>query len=99
MHSAVKLIIGIVILLVGIYWYAEPMFGGSGISKFLAPNTDSVKDISTSGAFRIVFSGLFGLLLIFLGAIIAWIEYEDIKWEMREKKESKTHKEEKATKK
>ncbi len=36
-----------------------------------------------------VFVGVFGLILIFLGLIIAWIEYEDLKWERKEKKKKK----------
>jgi uncharacterized Tic20 family protein len=80
MHSAVKLVVGLLILIAGIYWYLPgtiaPMIGVA----------------STFQAFLTVFAGLFGLFLIFLGLIIAWIEYEDLKWEAREKKEAKTSK-------
>jgi len=85
MHSAVKLIIGVVIFLIGVYWYtAAPIFGHGGIEKIFG--TSTVK------AFLTVFAGLFGLLLVFLGLIIAWIEYEDLKWEAREKKEARKKK-------
>jgi preprotein translocase subunit SecG len=85
MNSAVKLIIGIIIFLVGLYWYtAAPIFGHGGIEKAFG--------ISTVKAFLTVFAGLFGIVLIFLGLIVAWIEYEDLKWEAREKKESKKKK-------
>ena len=79
MNSAAKLIIGIIILMIGLYWYAAPLFGHVSLENLLTVNTFH--------AFVTVFSGLFGLLLIFLGAIIAWIEYEDMKWERKEKTE------------
>ena len=67
-HSAVKLIIGLIIFAAGIYWYI-----GTGLGAF--------------DALKTVFIGIFGLFLIFFGLIIAWIEYEDLKWEAKEKKE------------
>ncbi len=85
MNSAVKLIIGIIIFLIGIYWYAAaPIFGQGGIERLFGT--------STVHAFLTIFAGLFGLILIFLGLIVAWIEYEDLKWEAREKKETKKKK-------
>jgi predicted membrane protein len=77
MNAAIKLIIGIIILLIGLYWYAAPLFGHFGLANFFS--------VSTFRAFVTVFAGLFGLLLIGLGVIISWIEYEDLKWESREK--------------
>lgn len=74
MHAAVKLIVGIIIFLIGLYWYLP----GSMVSSFFGR--------SAFQAFLVVFEGLFGLLLIFLGLIVAWIEYEDLKWEKKEKK-------------
>ena len=82
MNSAVKMIIGIIVFLAGMYWYtAAPIFGHGGIERLFG--TSTVK------AFLTVFAGLFGLVLIFLGLIVAWIEYEDLKWESREKEHSK----------
>ncbi len=82
MNSAVKMIIGIIVFLAGLYWYtAAPIFGNGGIERLFG--TSTVK------AFLTVFAGLFGLVLIFLGLIVAWIEYEDLKWESREKEQSK----------
>jgi predicted membrane protein len=78
MHAGAKLIIGILIFLVGVYWY----WPGNSVAPILGV-------ASNVRAFLTVFAGLFGLLLIFLGLIIAWIEYEDLKWESREKKEKK----------
>lgn len=77
MHAAVKLILGLVVLLIGLYWYAAPLFGHFGLANFFG--------VSTFRAFVTMFAGLFGLLLVGLGMIIAWIEYEDLKWESREK--------------
>ncbi|MEM7819666.1 MAG: hypothetical protein QXD48_02450 [Candidatus Aenigmatarchaeota archaeon] len=87
MHSAIKLIIGIIIFLIGIYWYAAPLFGHLGLQQFFG--------MSTFRAFVTVFVGLIGVALIFLGLIIAWIEYEDLKWESREKSEEKKEKKKK----
>ncbi len=70
MHSGIKLIIGILIFIAGLYWYMP----GNSLGSTLA-------DLKT------VFMGVFGLFLIFLGLIVAWIEYEDLRWESREKKE------------
>ena len=74
MHSAAKLIIGIIVFLAGIYWYLP----GNAAAPALGVH-------STYGAFLTVFAGLFGLFLLILGLIVAWIEYEDLKWERREK--------------
>lgn len=68
MHSGIKLVIGILIFLVGLYWYMPD----NAIGNTLA-------DLKT------VFLGVFGLFLIFLGLIVAWIEYEDLRWASKEK--------------
>ncbi len=91
MHAGIKLIIGIIILLIGIYWYAAPLFGHDGLNKFFFQQGRMAP--TTFGAFVAVFAGLFGLLLLGLGLIIAWIEYEDLKWESREKAAKKQEKE------
>jgi len=79
MGAASKLLIGIVIFLAGIYWYVAPLLGHSGVAGILG--------VSAFRSLVMVFAGTFGLFLIFLGLIVAWIEYEDLKWEAREKKE------------
>ena len=84
MHSGVKLIVGIIIFLVGIYWYAAPLFGHLGLQNFFG--------MSTFKAFVTVFSGLVGVVLIVLGIIVAWIEVEDLRWTRREKTEKKKKK-------
>ncbi|MCX6819121.1 MAG: hypothetical protein NT129_03940 [Candidatus Aenigmarchaeota archaeon] len=68
MHSAIKLIIGLIIFAAGIYWYLGP-----GIPGWID---------NALSALHTVFIGVFGLFLIFLGFIVAWIEYEDLKWDL-----------------
>ncbi|MBI2232296.1 MAG: hypothetical protein HYU56_00075 [Candidatus Aenigmarchaeota archaeon] len=79
-HAGVKLVIGLLILFAGIYWYA---------ADFLRLPGFSVLGTEAWMALKTVFIGVFGLFLIFVGAIVAWIEYEDLKWERREKSEKK----------
>lgn len=79
MNSYAKLIIGLVILLVGVFWYAGPLLG----------QFDTILGVRPTAAFIQVFAGTFGLFLILLGLIVAWIEMEDIKWERKEKGKKK----------
>ena len=81
MGAASKLLIGIVIFLAGIYWYVAPLLGHSGVAGILG--------VSAFRSLVMVFAGTFGLFLIFLGLIVAWIEYEDLKWDAREKEEAR----------
>ena len=81
MGAAAKLVAGLVIFLAGIYWYVAPLFGQHFLSS-MVPKTVG----STSQAFLVTFFGVFGLFLIFVGLIVAWIEFEDIKWMKKEKK-------------
>ncbi|MEM7813321.1 MAG: hypothetical protein QW548_00275 [Candidatus Aenigmatarchaeota archaeon] len=79
MHSAVKLVIGLIIALAGLYWYAAD-YVGYGVAGWIGASAIS--------ALKTVFIGVFGLLLIFVGFIVAWIEWEDLKWQAREKAEA-----------
>ena len=79
MHSAVKLIIGLIVVLAGLYWYAAD-FVGYGVAGWIGA--------AALSALKNVFIGLFGLLLIFVGLIVVWIEWEDLKWQAREKAEA-----------
>ncbi len=83
MSAIAKMILGIIVFLVGIYWYLPANY-----FKQFVPITVG----STFQAFLVVFFGLFGLLLIFVGIIVAWIEFEDMKWERREKAEKREKK-------
>ncbi|MFC2142921.1 hypothetical protein ACFLQN_00820 [Candidatus Aenigmatarchaeota archaeon] len=87
MHAAIKLIVGIIVFLIGVYWYAAPLFGHHGLNEFFFRS--GVAMPTTFGAFVTVFAGIFGIVLIVLGLIISWIEYEDLKWASREKKSKK----------
>ena len=85
MNPAAKLIVGIIITLVGLYWYLagwiNPIFGVTFATTWIG--------FTAIYALKTVFIGIFGIFLIFVGLIIAWIEWEDIKWEMKEKKAKK----------
>jgi threonine/homoserine/homoserine lactone efflux protein len=75
MNNTVKMLIGLLILITGIWWYAAPLLGLGGNPIF--------PDILPTKAFATIFSGMFGLVLIFLGLLIAWLEYEDMKWKRK----------------
>ncbi|MFH0832903.1 MAG: hypothetical protein V1900_04240 [Candidatus Aenigmatarchaeota archaeon] len=76
MNSAVKMIIGLLIFVAGIVWYAAGPLNLKGLETLG----------NALSALWTVFLGVFGLFLIFLGLIVAWIEYEDLKWEKKERK-------------
>ncbi|MBU5678735.1 MAG: hypothetical protein QXJ96_01705 [Candidatus Aenigmatarchaeota archaeon] len=78
MHAAIKMIIGILIAIAGIYWY---------LADYIATGWKAIVGINAWEAFLTVFFGLFGIFLFFLGLLVAWIEYEDMKFESEEKKE------------
>ncbi|MBI4895226.1 MAG: hypothetical protein HY831_01905 [Candidatus Aenigmarchaeota archaeon] len=80
MHSAIKLIVGLLIFLAGLYWYLADVIGQNMAASWLGH--------SAITALKTVFIGVFGLVLIFIGALVIWIEYEDLKWEMQDKKSS-----------
>ncbi|MBI4014940.1 MAG: hypothetical protein HY365_03215 [Candidatus Aenigmarchaeota archaeon] len=77
MHSAVKMFMGLLLFAAGMAWYAGPLLG------FF--EADPVFHIRPTYAFALLFSGLFGLALIFFGLVIAWVEYEDLRWAKRKK--------------
>ena len=79
MNSIVKMIIGLLIAAAGIYWYAADLLGLPAFSVFGRYSFESLKT---------VFFGVFGIFLILFGLLVAWIEYEDMKWEREEKKRS-----------
>ena len=73
MNTAVKLIIGLLITIAGIYWYtAQNILGKNPWDSFMT-----------------IFVGGFGLFLLLVGLLVTWIEYEDLKWEREEKKPKK----------
>ena len=80
MNAAIKMIVGIIIFLIGVYWYLPT----SAIKQYVPLTVGSAFQ-----AFLVVFFGLFGLALILVGILIAWIEFEDMRWGRREKAEKK----------
>jgi TRAP-type C4-dicarboxylate transport system permease small subunit len=77
MNAAVKMLIGILIAIAGIYWY---------LGDFIGKGWTAISGINAWNAFVTVFIGVFGIVLFFSGLLIAWIEYEDLKFEKEEKK-------------
>ena len=69
------MLIGLLVFVGGVYWYVGPLLG-----HFTG---DPLFQIRPTYAFAVMFSGLFGLALIFLGLVIAWIQYEDMKWKKK----------------
>ena len=68
--TIIKMIIGILIFLSGIYWYIGfDIFDGKS-------NLDSLIT---------VFSGIFGIVLIITGFVMVFLLYENMKWEKKEK--------------
>ncbi len=89
MNSVVKMLTGLLIAILGVYWYVANSIFGWKPAGFTPAQT-----------LGIVFVGTFGAFLVMFGLLVAWIEYEDIKWEMREKELMKsTEKRKKKTKK
>ena len=78
MHSGIKMIIGVLILIAGLYWYLGDAIAANMASTWLG--------LSAISALKTVFIGVFGLILIFVGLLVVWIEYEDLKWDMQNKK-------------
>lgn len=78
MNAAIKMIIGILIAIAGIYWY---------LADYIATGWKAIIGINAWEAFLTVFFGVFGIILFLLGLLVAWIEYEDMKFEREEKKE------------
>ncbi|OYT55898.1 MAG: hypothetical protein B6U68_04240 [Candidatus Aenigmarchaeota archaeon ex4484_14] len=77
MKTFVKMIIGLLIAFAGLYWYYAGKYLGKTILGL---------SITSWEALKILFVGGFGLCLLFFGILVAWIEYEDWKWEREEKR-------------
>ncbi|MBI4895980.1 MAG: hypothetical protein HY832_00315 [Candidatus Aenigmarchaeota archaeon] len=71
MNTLVKLLAGLIIFALGLYWYAPVWEIGR------------VNFLELKGLIR----GGIGLVLIFIGLVIAWIEYEDHRWAQKENAE------------
>ncbi len=73
MSPLAKMFVGILIAVLGVAWYLVPGFRFYGVSPL--------------EGLKITFAGTFGVFLFMFGALMAWVEYEDWKWELREKEE------------
>ena len=79
-NNILKMLIGIVILVIGIVWYTGPQIYG-----FLMYYQDLLA----------ILRGSIGLLLLFVGLIVAWMGYDDYKMDKEMAKEAKKEPEEK----
>ena len=80
MHSVAKLVIGLLVLAAGLFWYGADFFG-HGVAGWIG--------LSALSALKTVFVGLFGLFLIIVGVVVIWIEAEDMKWQSNSTAKSK----------
>jgi energy-coupling factor transporter transmembrane protein EcfT len=80
MHPLAKFLIGLLLFVAGVYWYIGPFLPPSIGFQFILGEFRPTKE------FIRFFVGIFGLVLIFFGFVIAWIEYEDWKWSKEAKK-------------
>ncbi len=72
MHAAVKIIIGLIFILIGLGLFVDsvyPLFGGSS----LIPGVDWLAN------FIVVLTGVIPILLILLGLFIVWLEADELK--------------------
>ncbi len=67
-----RILLGILLMLAGIAWYFVdvPLLGSALSSGGLVPFWRSL---------LVVFAGIFGIMLIFVGLIIAWLSYDEYK--------------------
>ncbi|MCD6557525.1 MAG: hypothetical protein J7K31_00640 [Candidatus Aenigmarchaeota archaeon] len=72
MKTFIKMVIGLLIAFAGVYWYYVGRLGRP------------ILGVNSWNALITLFVGGFGLCLLFFGLLVAWIEYEDWKWEREE---------------
>ena len=87
MNAAIKLLVGFVFLLAGLYLLVDsviPVFGGVG-----------TLGIRWFDNFVIVLTGIIPPFLIMLGLFVVWLEMDEMKAEKELKKEEEKSKEEK----
>jgi hypothetical protein len=68
----VKIVVGILLMLGGIAWYFVkiPLLGSVLAAGSLVPFWRS---------FLVVFAGFFGLLVLLVGLVLAWLSYDEYK--------------------
>jgi len=72
MHAAVKIIIGLILILIGLGLFVDsvyPLFGNAS----LVPGVDWLAN------FVIVLTGVIPIFLILLGLFIVWLEADELK--------------------
>lgn len=74
--NIIKMLVGIVILIAGIVWYT----GIPGVFP------------SFLGQLLVLIEGCVGLFLLFVGLIVAWMGYDDLKMDKEMAKEEKEEK-------
>ncbi len=83
MHAAVKIVIGLVLILVGLGLFVDSVYPISGVKGTLG--------IDWLSNFIIVVTGTIPIFLILLGLFIVWLEADELKTakEFEEPKEEK----------
>jgi protein-S-isoprenylcysteine O-methyltransferase Ste14 len=71
MHAAVKVIIGLVLILIGLGLFVDSVYPISGAKGTMG--------IDWLGNFIIVVTGVIPIFLILLGLFIVWLEADDLK--------------------
>ncbi len=71
--NILKMLVGIIIFIIGIVWYAPKEFYGLGFWVDLL----------------VLLKGTIGLFLLFVGLIVAWMGYDDYKMDAEMAKEEK----------
>ncbi len=84
MHAAVKIIIGLIILLIGLGLFIDSVIPISGV--------EGTFGIDWIGNFIIVLTGIIPIFLIVLGLFVLWLEVDELKAQKELAKEEKKKK-------
>lgn len=89
MHAAFKIILGLVLVLIGLWLFVDSVYPLSGVKGTIG--------IDWLGNFIIVLTGTIPIFLILIGLFVVWLEADELKTakefeepeEVEEKKKSK----------
>lgn len=81
-RNILKMLIGIVILAIGVIWYTGPGIPIGGFEIF-----------GWYGDLLVLLKGSIGLVLLFIGLIVAWMGYDDYKMDKEIAKKEGTEEE------
>lgn len=87
MHSAAKVIIGLILIIIGLFLFADSVVPISGQTGTFG--------IDWLGNFIIVLTGVIPIFLILVGLFVVWLEIDELKMQKdisEEKKETKKEK-------